>query len=696
MKPVLVSDLPGRLRVRYGIRAFCAGQGYAFEKQLLRYDFIVSCETNPVNGSLLVLYDPAFRENVLTLLRGVRFSELKDELPPEGDRREATRLFQKAVIKRFVMKQLTKRLFPMPLYRLWVWYRAIPFLRDGAAQLLQKKLNVPVLDATSVGVSMASGELSTAANIMFFLDLSQLLEQYTTQRVQMDLIRSLSLKVDTVWRVSADGSADERVPFSDVQLGDRLRVRSGSVIPVDGLIVSGEGMIDESSMTGESRAIEKRENTMCYAGTVVVDGNLVIEVRAVGDRTKRHRIIEEIDEAGAGRAERATQAQRVAQKLVPYHFLASGLIYLLTRNVQKAMATLLVDYSCAIKLCTPIATLAAIREAADHEIAVKGGKHLEHLANASIFLFDKTGTLTRSQPRLVQTISLNGDDADELLRIAACIEEHFPHSVARAIVNAAKEKGLQHEELHDDVEYVVAHGIRSAIQGQSICIGSRHFLFDDEKVVFSEEQKATLSPYEGTYSILYLGIGGRLAAAFLIDDPARPEAFEALQALRDRGVRELWMVTGDGPAMAQRIAEDLKMDRVFSQVLPDEKSALVERVRQEYGAVAMVGDGINDSPALARAEVSIAMKDASDIAREVADIVLLNSDLRKLAQLRLLADAMNARIHRNLTAILAINTTLLGAGVIGVLAPTQTAFLHNASTFALATEAARPYRVLSE
>lgn len=692
MKPVIACDLPGRLRVRFGGGVFTSGQAFSLEKELTSRDCIRSCFANYINGSVLVEYDGTKKQALREIL-SIDFRDLEEGSAPDGDRREINRTFTSSVLKRLAIRWIGKAFFPQPVFRAVTLIRSLPYFREGLAQLRDRKLGIPVLDATSIGVAMAGQEFGTASNIMFFLGLSDDLEKYTTQRVQMDLVRSLSLKIDRVWKVNEDGS-EEQVPFKELKEGDRVRVRTGHVIPVDGMIVGGEGQVDEASMTGESRLVEKRTGTLCYAGTVLADGDLIVEVREVGQSTRRNRIIDEIDKAGAGKSEKATKAEEIATKLVPYHFLGAALVYALTRNPQKAMATLLVDYSCAIRLCTPVATLAAIREAADASIAVKGGKHLEHLSDAKVFLFDKTGTLTNAAPSLVDVVAFGDRDPDELLRTAACIEEHFPHSVARAIVEAAKKKNLAHEELHGEVEYVVAHGIRSSLNGESIAIGSAHFLFDDEGITIPEEAKKKLEEIGSKYSLLYLAEGDELIGVFMIDDPPRDNAKGALKALRERGVEEIFMVTGDGREMAERIAEEVGIDHVEAQVLPDEKSAIVKRIQEEHGPVVMVGDGINDSPALARAEVSVAMKDASDIAREVSDIVLLRSDLDDLARLRDLADAMDKRIRRNLGMILGFNSALLVGGIAGVLAPTTTAFLHNASTFAFAAESARPYNVL--
>lgn len=694
MKAQILSDFPGRIRLRYGQYVFSEPQAYAFEALLRKKPYIKNALAKSVNGSLLIEYEEEMREDLLEVLSHINPMNLEEIEAPTGDRRDLTRRFKKKIARQIFMKLTVSRILPLSLYKLWVFYRAYPFIKEGLDTLRKRKITVSLLDAVSIGLSIAVGSIGTASDIIFFLTLSEELEAYTTQRVQMDLIRSLQIHVDTVWKKNIESGEMERVPFSTIQKGDLLAVHTGQMIPVDGIVREGEGFVDEASMTGESALVEKRVGSRLYAGTVLADGGLLIEVLEIGNKTKRHQIIEEINAAGKGKSKRSTRAELFANKLVPYHFVGAAALYLLTGNLTKAMSVLLVDYSCAIRLCTPIATLAAIREAADHAIAIKGGRYLEEFATAKNFLFDKTGTLTKAQPELVKVLSFSDLSEDELLRQAACIEEHFPHSVAKAIVRAAEEKKLHHKELHGEVEYVVAHGIRSTLYGKDVLMGSHHFLFEDEKIPLRKDMEEKLLEYKGKYSILYMSYDGELSGAFLIDDPAREEAHDAIQMLREDGVEKMWMVTGDGKAMAERIGQKLGMDRIYAQVLPEEKTEIVRNVQQEFGPVVMIGDGINDSPSLAQAEISISMKEASDIAREVADIVLLDSDLRKLMELRSLSQEMNKRIERTLRKIIFYNTSFLLAGITGMLMPAQTAFLHNASTFILTTESAKPYHCL--
>ena len=696
MQAQVISDFPGRIRLRYGQYVFTEPQAYAFEALLRKKPYVKHALAKSVNGSLFIEYREDAREALIDFLSRINPMTLEGIEAPAGDRRDLARRFKQRIMRQVVMKFTVSRLLPLSVYKLWVLYRAYPFIKEGIDTLKKKEINVSLLDAVSIGLSILTGSIGTASDIMFFLTLSEELEAYTTQRVQMDLIRSLQIHVDTVWKKNAETDEMERVPFSTIQKSDLIMVNTGQVIPVDGVVREGEGFVDEASMTGESAPVEKRTGSRCYAGTVLADGGILLEVLEIGDKTKRHQIIEEINAAGKGKSERVTRAELFANKLVPYHFVGATALYLLTGNFTTAMAVLLVDYSCAIRLCTPIAILAAIREAADHSIAIKGGRYLEEFATAKNFLFDKTGTLTKAQPELVKVISFTDLSEDELLRQAACIEEHFPHSVAKAIVRAAEEKNLHHKELHGEVEYVVAHGIRSTLYGKDVLVGSHHFLFEDEKIPLKKEAEEKLRPYHGKYSILYMSYDGELSAAFLIDDPPRTEAPLALALLRKDGVKNMWMVTGDGEAMATRIGQQLGMDQIYAQVLPEEKTEIVRNVQREYGPVVMIGDGINDSPSLAQAEISVSMKEASDIAREVADIVLLDSDLRKLMELRELSKSMNKRIERNLRKIILYNSVFLIAGITGMLMPAQTALFHNASTFILTTESAKPYHCLKE
>ena len=525
---------------------------------------------------------------------------------------------------------------------------------------------------------------------MFLLNFSGLLEDYTRRRTQTALTQSLAIHVDTVWLVGEDGG-ERPLPMSRLAAGDVIRVRSGSMIPVDGTVTGGDAMVNEASMTGESLPVHKREGSVVYAGTALEEGSLTVRVTALAGESRIQQIVHLIESSEGLKAGAQSRAEHLADAIVPFSFLGAVAVGLATRSLTKALSVLMVDYSCAIKLSTPIAVISAMREAAAHRVMVKGGKFLEAFAEADTVVFDKTGTLTAACPTVEQVLDLSGRGEDELLRLAACIEEHFPHSMARAVTRAAQARGLRHEEEHAEVEYVVAHGVATTIHGQRALIGSHHFIFEDEGTTCSPEQAAAIEAAAQGRSVLYLAIGGSLAGALLVSDPPRPEAARALAGLRRLGIRRLVMLTGDQEAAARAVCRSLGLDAYRAQVLPADKAAVVEGLRAGGHKVIMVGDGINDSPALAAADVSVAMKDASDLAREVADITLLSSDLEELCVLRRLSRGMLDRIGRNYRFILAFNSALLALGVAGILPPATTALLHNASTMAISAGSMRPY-----
>ena len=656
MKYRIAYDQPGRLRVRFGPDAFTQEQGYGIAALLLGCPGITGAETCPVNGSVLVLYRGDGRAAALAVLDGLR----RDALPV-GAARDADQL-----------REVDDH-----------------FFRRIAGLTARHFLDVAVLDAASIAGAIAQREWATAGSVMFLLRLSGLLEDYTRKRTQTSLRQSLAIHVDTVWRVNGDG-AEESVPMGALSAGERIRVRAGSLIPVDGTVTDGDAMVNEASMTGESLPVHKRAGSAVYAGTVLEEGSLVIRITALAGESRIQQIVGLIENSEALKAGAQSKAERLADAIVPFSFAGALLVGLFTRSLTRALSVLMVDYSCAIKLSTPIAIISAMREASAHRIMVKGGKHLEAFAEADTIVFDKTGTLTAACPQVEGVIDFTGRGEDELLRCAACMEEHFPHSMARAVTRAAEEKGLNHEERHAEVEYVVAHGVATTLEGERALIGSRHFIFEDEGVICTPEQEARIEAEANGRSVLYLAIGGKLAGALFLSDPPRPEAAQAIAALRALGIRRVVMLTGDQETAARAVCEKLGIDEFRAQVLPADKAALVEGYKAGGHRLIMVGDGVNDSPALAAADVSVAMKDASDLAREVADITLLSSDLRELAALRRLSQRMLRRIGRNYRAILSINTSLLALGICGVLPPTTTALLHNASTMAISAASMRP------
>lgn len=690
----IVSDLPGRMRVRFGADVFTKNKGYGLEKHLKGYPFVLCATCNAATGSVLIEYPAEERASVLDLLRSIRLRDIPEAERDLGDTTELTDRFIDKIVKRTVMKFVIRPMLP-PFFRiastLWQYF---PIFKKGLASLKKGSVDVDLLDAVSVGAGIVTRDFRSASNILFFLSISSLLEEYVTTKVKKELTDSLKVHVDTVWLVSENGEADRQIPFDALSVGQCIRVHTGNMIPVDGQVIDGMAFVDESSMTGESEFAEKKTGSFVFAGTVIADGNIAVRVGSLGKSTKINGIIDLIDSAGAGKSAQQTKAELFANSIVPYNFLLTGLVALFTRNLTKTMATLMVDYSCAIKLATPLATIAAIKEASDASVMIKGGKYLENLGEADLIVFDKTGTLTKAEPSLVKYKSFLEDSNDEMLRIAACIEEHFPHSVSKAIVRSAYEKGLTHEEMHGEVKYILAHGIRSSLAGKNVVIGSNHFVFEDENVLVDDAQKKEMEEFIKDYSTVYMGIDGRLAAVFCVDDPLRPEAKSALTQLKEDGIGTIAMLTGDSEHIAKRIAEQLNIDEIRARVLPDEKAQFLKEWKRTHRKVAMVGDGINDSPALSMADVSIAMKDASDIAREVSDIVLLRSDLEQIVQLRKLSQEMNIRIQRHLKFILGFNSLLLAGGIFGVLTPTTAAFLHNASTLAVSLDASKKYHIM--
>ena len=562
------------------------------------------------------------------------------------------------------------------------------YILNGLQALSECKLNVDVLDAASVAACLAQKNYKTAGSIMFLLSISSLLEDYTKERTRAALTDSLAVKIDKVWLIN--GGTEILIPISDLKVGNCIRVRTGSMIPVDGEIIDGEAYVNESSMTGEPLAVMKSSGDTVFAGTVVEEGIISICVRELSSNTKISKIIDLIENSEQLKAGVQSRAEHLADSIVPFSFLGFGLTLLLTRNVTKAISLLMVDYSCAIKLSTPIAVISAIREAADHNITVKGGKYLEEFAHADTVVFDKTGTLTKAEPVLEKVIPFDTYTADEVLRIAACLEEHFPHSVARAIVKGAADKGLDHEEEHADVQYIVAHGIATEFHGKRAVIGSRHFVSDDENVKITVEQQAEIDEKSGACSVIYLAIGGKLAGVLCISDPPRAEAKTAIDLLKKSGIHHIVMLTGDSQKAAVITAARLGITEYHAQVLPEDKHRMVEEIKSQGHRTIMVGDGINDAPALAVANVSVAMNDASDIAREVADITLRGSDLTELAIFRELSKRLMNRINCNYRFIVGFNSALLLSGLFGILTPSLSALLHNASTMAICAKSMLP------
>lgn len=678
----IIYDQCGRLRLRFGKYAFTKEQGYGISSLLSSVEGVESVTSTASNGGLLILYHGAARQQILDLISGLDWENFPDAQPSaDQSKMEIDCYYQNKIIGAFVRRTIIRRLFPTPVGTIITTVKAFGYLRRGLAALFSGNINVDVLDAASVTASYLYKSPGTAASIMFMLGISDTLGEYTKARAKHDLLKSLEIDVDRVW-VVVDG-VEMNIPIAELKVGDHLLVRSGIMIPVDGTVLDGLALVNEASMTGEPLPVEKRNGSTVFAGTVVEEGNITIEVKNLTGDSRMSGIINLIDRSEQFKAGVQSKAEHLADRIVPFNFLLFGAVLLTTGSFTKALSVLMVDYSCAIKLSTPIAVLSAMREASANHIIVKGGKFFETLTEADTVVFDKTGTLTKAVPNLEKILPLGNYSSEEVLTIAACLEEHFPHSVARAIVNQAEYENLIHPEYHAEVEYIVAHGIASTLNGERAVIGSRHFVLDDEKIAVTKKDREKIEKQMGHLSPIYLGLGGKLIGVLGISDPPREESAEIIRQLKKQGIKEIMMITGDNINTAEAIAATLGIDRFYANVLPDRKSEIIEELQAEGRKVIMVGDGINDSPALAKADVSVAMKDASDIAREVADITLLNNDLNDLVKIRRLSTKLLQRIHKNYQFIVGFNTTLLALGLFGTITPNTLAFWHNASTMGI-------------
>ena len=670
-----VYDAHNRLRVRCGDYAFTKEQACGIAELLGSLDFVEHAESNWRTGSILVMYRDGARQQVLDAVSALDRGSLPEkELPAvaQADAKFAGDL-EKMLVRRVLM-----RLLPLPVRTAITVWNGSKYMIRALDNLLQFRMNVAVLDGTAIGASMFSSNMSTASSVMFLLGLSDLLEDYTRQRTKLALSEQLALHVDNVWVETPGGT--RQIPFDQVQVGDRILVQTGSVIPFDGTVCGNVAMVNQSTMTGESEPVHKKEGDSVFAGTTVEDGKLLIEVRTLSDGSRLQEIIGLIDQSENLKAGVQSKAEHLADSIVPYSFLGFALTALLTGNMTRAVSVLMVDFSCAIKLSTPISVISAMREAAEHGTAVKGGKYLEAYAAADTIVFDKTGTLTNACPKVTDVVPFGGNTREYVLRTAACLEEHFPHSVAAAVVEAARNEGLNHEEEHAEVEYLVAHGVATTLQGERAIIGSAHFVFEDEGIPLSDADRAIIEEKSNCSSTIFLAIGGKLAGMLVINDPVREEAAEVISGLRSLGITHICMLTGDAEPAAKRIAGELGIDTYVSQVLPAYKSEFVNNLKEEGHKVIMVGDGVNDTPALAAADVSVAMCGGSDIAREVADVTLCSDTLRELVTLRRLSTALMERINANYRFIVGFNAGLIILGAVGVIPPSTAALLHNGST----------------
>ncbi len=689
MRYSIVYDKPGRLRLRCGMYAFSEQQGFGLAALLRENPVVLSVEVTYRNGGMLIYYQPGSKAAVLEQIDAIKKADLPELEAQEHDlSNKLDTDFQMSLVK-VTGAHFARKLFLPPLLRNgWTILRAVRYIAKGLKALWHGHLNVDVLDAASISAALAQKSCSTAGSIMFLLSISSLLEEYTCQRTHNALARSLSIHVDQVWRV--DGESETLVPMSEIKVNDVIRIRSGNMIPVDGTVCDGEAMVNEASMTGESLAVAKRPESSVYAGTVVEEGSIAMRVTALSGESRIAQIMDLIDNSEALKAGVQSKAEHLADAIVPYSFLGALAVFAFTRNWTKALSVLMVDYSCAIKLSTPISVISAMKEASDHGILIKGGKYFEIFAEADTIMFDKTGTLTEASPKVDKVIPFGKYSSEEILKIAACLEEHFPHSVARAIVNHAKEEGVVHAEEHAEVEYVVAHGISSRLHGKRCLIGSYHFIADDEKIRITQKQQEEIAAQSNGSSVIYLAIGRSLAGVLLINDPPRPEAAEVVGQLQAEGIHNVYMLTGDSENAARAVADKLGITSYKAQVLPEDKANVVESLKFLNHKLIMVGDGINDSPALAAADVSVAMQDSSDLAREVADITLLQNDLHDLVFLRRLSKQMLQRIKSNYRFILSFNTCLLLSGLVGLITPSVSAYLHNFSTMLISAASMRP------
>lgn len=639
---------------------------------------VISAKVYERTGDAVIRYKGE-RRRILEMLRSFCYDKVvvpNEVLETSG--RALNAAYQEKIIDKILFRWMRKWFLPYPMTALYTAAMSVKYIYQGLKILCKGKIEVPVLDATAIGVSILRNDFDTASSIMFFLSIGELLEEWTHKKSVDDLARMMSLNVEKVWIKKND--QEILVAASTVKKGDLIVVHMGNVIPFDGTVIEGEAMINQAALTGESVPVRRSSEDSVYAGTVLEEGEITLRVEKTGGSSRFEKIVTMIEASEKLKSSLEGKAEHLADQLVPYTFAGTGLVYLLTRNVTKALSVLMVDFSCAMKLAMPISVLSAIREASKYHLTVKGGKYLEAVAEADTIVFDKTGTLTKVHPTVVDVISFNGDDPDELLRVAACMEEHFPHSMAKAVVYAAKKRNLEHEEMHSKVEYMVAHGISTEIEGKRAVIGSYHFVFEDEKCRIPEGKEELFESLSGEYSHLYLAMEQELAAVIRIEDPLRDEAVEVIRLLKEEGIANIVMMTGDSERTAASIAKRVGVDDYDSEVLPEEKARFVEKERAKGKKVIMIGDGINDSPALSAADVGIAISDGAELAREIADITISADNLYELVLLKRLSDRLMQRIGRNYRLIVGINAALIALGVAGILQPTASALFHNTST----------------
>ena len=681
MKCTILHDTAGRLRVHLCCKRMTLRQADVLEYYLLTVDGVRSVKVYDRTRDAVVVYD-AERERMIRALARFSFEKAeKLDLAPEHTSRTLNREFEDKLALT-VMRRCASNLFlPAPVTSALAVIRSAKYIKEGLLALWHRKLSVVVLDATAVTVSMVRGDFATAGSVMFMLRLGEILEEWTHKKSVADLASAMSLRVENVWQ-QIDGT-EVLTKVTDVKPGDRIVIRTGGMIPLDGRVVEGEAMVNQSSLTGESMPVAKRPGSPVYAGTVAEEGECVVCVEKVSGSGRYDRVVRMIEESEKLKSTAEDKASRMADRLVPYTLGGTAVTYLLTRDVTKMLAVLMVDFSCALKLAIPVAVLSAMRESSGHHISVKGGRFLEAVAKADTIVFDKTGTLTYATPKVAQVVPFGGHREADMLRLAACLEEHYPHSMANAVVEEAKRQGLTHEEYHSQVQYVVAHGISSMVEDKKVIIGSAHFVFEDEGCCIPEGEQEKYDALPAAYSHLYLCIDGELAAVICIHDPLRREAKDAVKALHESGFTNVVMMTGDNRRTAESVAAEVGVDAVYAEVLPEDKAAFIRQEKKKGHTVIMVGDGVNDSPALSEADTGIAISTGAAIAREIADITVASEDLFELVTLRKLSEALMARIHGSYRFIVAFNLSLITLGVAGVLPPAISALLHNTSTLGI-------------
>lgn len=678
MKFYIKHSMTGRLRVHMDMKHMSFKQADILEYYIKNIETVTSVKVYEKTCDAVIEFS-GDKVQIINALKHFTYSQVAvpdDVLNSSG--REMNSYYQDKLVNKVFLRAASKLFLPISVRNVVTAVKSVKYIGSGVKTLLKGKMEVPVLDATAIGVSILRNDFNTAGSVMFLLGIGEIIEEWTHKKSVGDLARTMSLNVSKVWLKTAD--TEVLVPVNEIKNGDEIIVHVSNVIPFDGVVVTGEAMVNQASLTGEAVPVSKNTGSTVFAGTVIEEGELTIKVKQSGGNSKYDKIVKMIEESEKLKSGLESKAEHLADSLVPYTLGGTALTYLLTRNVTKALSILMVDFSCALKLAMPITVLSAIRQAGQNDITVKGGKFLEAVADADTIVFDKTGTLTKAAPTVKYVYSFNGDSEDELLRMAACMEEHFPHSMAKAVVDAAAKKNLRHEEMHTKVEYIVAHGISTTINNKKTIIGSYHFVFEDEGCTVPEGRQEMFDKLPEEYSHLYLAIEDKLAAVICIEDPVRPEAKEVISSLKELGISKVVMMTGDSERTAKAIAGKVGVDEYYSEVLPEDKASFVEKEKAAGRKVIMIGDGINDSPALSAADVGIAISDGAQIAREIADITVSADDLGQIVYLKDLSNNLIRKINRNYRTIVSFNSGLIALGVLGVIQPTTSALLHNTST----------------